>query len=261
MTSTTHYETAKSTVAQARSKDPPRVLLGPQSPLVSRDGFDPILFVYYIDSEGRLQQRKHYRQVILRHIQPWRDKRFSYDRVDEVFDSAACVLREAYDAGKLTKGLTMSYAERVFTGVAIDFVRKHGRGPNTDSLSAPIKPNPRGDSGGAAATVEETVAAPRHDQPDHVQLRRLLAATLEEAINELPDKQRAAVYAREQVDFDASKIDRESLGVAWSAHTSAFHDAQRTLKRSLSRKLGHAELAAILAELDIDLTLEPRVEV
>jgi hypothetical protein len=117
-----------------------------------RSGDDAALFVYYVNKEGYLQQRKQYRNVILRVIQPWRDKRFTYDHVDFVFDEAAEKLRKAYVAGKLKHGLTATIATLIFERTAVDFVRNHGRGPGTESLSAPLQPRPSEDSGGAAAS-------------------------------------------------------------------------------------------------------------
>lgn len=148
---------------------------------------------------------------------------------------------------------------------AIDYWRKHGRerGDET-SLAAPIKPTPKQGSGGAAAAVEDSIAAPRHDEPEQILLRGLLVAALHQAIAELPKRQLDALRLRELIDYEVRRVNPDLIGdildrkadISFTSHTTAFEAAKRTITRKLADKRGHEQLADLLTDLDICVSLE-----
>lgn len=86
---------------------------------------------------------------------------WSRDDVDEVYQAAAEKIVRGHREGRLCFGITASYCKAVIHNTAVDYWREHhrNRGDET-SLSAPGRPKPKQDSGGAAVTVEASAAAP-----------------------------------------------------------------------------------------------------
>lgn len=96
----------------------------------------------------------------------------------------------------------------------------------------------------------------------------MLATTLDCCVAELPRRQFGALGLRELVDYDICSVDSELIsqvldlteGTSFSAHTSAYEEAKRTIKRKLVDKLGEDSLAELLSDLDINLRVARPVD-